>query len=163
MLRKKIFNYKCDDDCPENTIYNTEEGICKCSHKYYYDSTHNEYICLGESEECDTKGYNFKELDGNECFNSLNDCKSKGKKIFNNQCYSSCPTNTVEKTGDNQICICGNFYTEENGVYNCFDNDKACKEANSEYEYTNIQTKECFKTKNDCKNKNGNDDKCQYY
>ena len=25
------------------------------------------------------------------------------------------------------------------------------------------QTKECFKTKNDCKNKNGNDDICQYY
>ena len=34
---------------------------------------------------------------------------------------------------------------------------------NNEYKYTNTETKECFKTKTDCLNKNGNNEICKYY
>ena len=47
-------------------------------------------------------------------------------------------------------------------LYDCFDIDKICITANQEYQYTNIETKECFKTKEDCLQKGGKE-KCRYF
>ncbi len=69
---------------------------------------------------------------------------------------------TKIKLDDNSLCECENYFFEENNIYNCFSNDKICLTENQDYKYTNIQTKECFKTKTDCLNKNGNTEICIY-
>ena len=62
--------------------FDNEEGVCKCIYNYYYNSNSNEYICFAENEDCNSKGYNYKDMNGNECFTSLEDCKTKGKKKY---------------------------------------------------------------------------------
>ena len=167
---KFIFNYECYPQCPPDTNNNNnEDNICSCSFNFYYDSKNDLYTCLTNYEKCENKNYNFEEIDGKECFISLADCISKNKFIFNSQCYKTCPEKTKIKLDDNSLCECENYFFEENNIYNCFSNDKICLTENQDYKYTNIQTKECFKTKNDCLNKNGNteiyiyNEECEFY
>ena len=137
--------------------------MCYCSYYYFHDIENDLYICFGENESCESKGYLYKNDNLKGCFNSITDCKSKGLKIFNNECYISCPENTKIDENDNTICICENyFYINEEGNYDCFDSDKICKTANDEFNYTNPETKECFKTKEDCLQKY-NIENCTYF
>ena len=53
------------------------------------------------------------------------------------------------------------FYNDLN-IYDCFDSEKICITANAEYKYTNIETKECFKTRIDCERKSQRE-KCKYF
>ena len=162
----KIFNNICYiNSCPDNSYDENNDGNCFCSYNYFYDSENNLYECFTNEDTCETKLYPYKDLDGKECYTSLNDCISKNKKIFNNECYTLCPENTIMKEDDNSTCICENyfFYDEDNQIFNCFTNDKECMDINDEYKYTNTETKECFKTKTDCLNKNGNNEICKYY
>ena len=162
----KFFNNMCYiSSCPSNSNDDDNDGNCLCSYNYYFNSDTDLYECLGQTESCESKGYLYKDLNGNECFNSLDDCVEKGKKIFNKQCYTECPSNTKIKDDDNTKCICENyfFYNENDDTYDCFDNSiNDCMEANDEYKYSNTEVKECFKTKNDCLQKYEND-KCTYY
>ena len=162
----KIFNNICYiNSCPDNSYDENNDGNCFCSYNYFYDSENNLYECFTNEDTCETKLYPYKDLDGKECYTSLNDCISKNKKIFNNECYTLCPENTIMKEDDNSTCICENyfFYDEDNQIFNCFTSDNECMDINDEYKYTNTETKECFKTKTDCLNKNGNNEICKYY
>ena len=160
----KTFNNKCYISCPENTVEKDNDGICYCSNYYFHNLGDNLYDCLGENEICESKNYLYKIDDVKQCFNSLDDCKAKGFKVFNNQCFSLCPENTIIKENDNTLCVCENyfFYSNDLNVYDCFDSDKICITANEEYKYTNIEAKECFKTRTDCESKSERE-KCKYY
>ena len=160
----RIFNNMCYISCPENTFEKDNDGICYCSNYYFHNLGDNLYDCFEENETCESKNYLYKIDDIKQCFNSLDDCKEKGFKIINNQCYSLCPENTIIKDNDIALCVCENyfFYNDVLNIYDCFDSDKICITANEEYTYTNIETKECFKTRIDCEIKSERV-KCKYY
>ena len=65
----KYFNNVCYDSCPENMNDKNNNGICLC--KYNYINNTNQLICLTQEESCISKGYNYTNLDTNECFVSL--------------------------------------------------------------------------------------------
>ena len=161
----KLFNNICYiNTCPSNTYENVTTSICYCSFYYSYDSDNEIYTCFEKGETCLSKGYNYQNMDTKECFNSLDDCINRGLKIFNHNCYHICPHDTIINVNNESLCICKNyyFYDEEKDLYNCFDNDTTCIIANIEYQYSNIETKECFKTKEDCERKSSIE-KCKYF
>ena len=68
-----------------------------------------------EEKSCESEGYNYINLDTKECFTSLESCKNRDLKTFNDDCYSVCPRNTKENSTDTSSCICSYyFFTEEN-------------------------------------------------
>ena len=145
----KTFNNKCYTECPENTFEKDSNGICYCSYFYYNNLETNLYECLSQNEECITRQYNYKIDDEKQCFNSLSDCKIKGYKIFNNQCYSTCPENTYEKNNDD-ICSCSNYYYKNyvTGLYVCLAQDEEC--ISRQYNYKIDNEKQCFDSLSDC-------------
>ena len=148
----KVFNKRCyENSCPTDpmhTIEKNNDGICLCNS--YFINESDTLICLDEGITCETYGsqsHPYTNIDTKECFSSLNACIEKGLKIFNNNCYNKCPTNTKSK--EDSSCICLYYYhTDENNLLNCFDKDKTC--LNEDYSYTNVDTKECFNTKEEC-------------
>ena len=145
----KFYNYICYDKCPKNTTEKKNDGICTCLYNYFNNSDMLE--CFEKDETCKEKGYNYINIDTGECFISLDNCIKRGLKIFNDNCYSICPTNTKQK--GNNSCICSYyFYTEKNNTLNCFDKGKTCE--NEGYQYIDYNNKECFKSIDDCFNKN---------
>ena len=146
----KFFNNICYiNNCPENTEEKNNDGICNCSYRYIYVSNSDSYICFEENETCESKSYYpiIDSINSMQCFKSLEDCKLNELKIFNNECYITCPTNTITDEHETSKCKCGNyyFYSKESGIYDCFDSDKFCITANEEYKFTNNETKECYK------------------
>ena len=162
----KFFNNICYiGTCPVNTYEKNSDGICHCSFFYFYDKENDLYTCFEENDTCESKLYLYENIESKQCFSSLDDCKEKSFYIFNNECYISCPENTINNINDNYNCICENyfFYNEEGSGYDCFSSDNVCITANPEYQYTNIETKECFKTKESCEQKSDNIEKCKYF
>ena len=146
----KFYNNDCIERCPDTTIEKDNDGICSCHYNYFNDS--DILDCFASDETCQNKGKNYTNIDTNECFDSLESCINRELKIFNGNCYSKCPTNT-KSNGDNSYCICADyFYREDNGTLKCFGSKENCS-ASSDYLYTNVDTKECFKTRDDCINK----------
>ena len=146
----KFYQNECYESCPEYTLEKNKDGICSCPNYYFNDS--DILTCFNEGETCETKGYSYTNMDTKECFESLDVCITRGLKIFNDNCYNSCPTNT--KNGDASYCICKNyFYTDDNNKLNCFDSDQTCMTVSTEYPFKSSETKECFKTKEKCINK----------
>ena len=148
----KFYENTCYEICPENMTDKFNDGICRCP--YYYFNNSDKLNCFAEGDQCETKGYYFTNKDTNECFTSLNDCINRDLKIFNDNCYNKCPENTKPKNGDDSYCICTEyFYINDDNKLNCFSSGKTCNSELTEYNYTNIETKECFKTKEKCINK----------
>ena len=152
----KFYNNKCfENSCPaepSNLIEKNNDGICICNSYYFNNSDILE--CFEEGITCETHSpsYPYTNLDTNECFNSLDECKNRELKIFNNNCYNICPGNSKPKNDDNSLCICSNyFYTEEDNKVNCFNSNETCETKG--YSYINPETKECFNTKDDCINR----------
>ena len=148
----KILNNICYENfCPNNSIENNNDGICTC--QYYYFNNSDILTCFNSDETCEIKGFPYTNMDTFECFNSLDDCRNRNFLIFNDNCYTNCPQNT-KPNNDNSLCICSNyFYTDENNKLTCFTSEKTCETESAEYLYTNIETKECFKTKEQCLNR----------
>ena len=143
----KIFNNICYEECPFNTELKYNDNICYCSYNYFNDS--NSYDCFNINETCEFNNFFYTNLDTNECFNLIIDCINRGYKIFNNNCYNSCPINTENNKDDFNYCNCSYYYhIDENKYYNCFDSDKTCE--NEGYSYTNEETKECFENEEKC-------------
>ena len=145
----KFFNNICYKSCSETPVNTTEknkDGMCRCIYYYYNDT--NILDCFNEGETCDAHSYNYTNIDTNECFTSLEACKKRNLKIFNNSCYNNCPANTKAKSGDSS-CICRYyFYKENDDILNCFPSGKNC--TTEGYQYTNPETKECFTTEDEC-------------
>ena len=148
----KVFNEECYKDCPINTNEKDNNGICYCSYFYFLDSESNTYVCLSENEECQSKGYEYKNTDEKQCFRSLDDCFLKGYKLFNNECYKPCPDNSYEKDGDG-ICYCSYFYYKDlvGDLYNCLGENDQCELKGYIYKINDI--KQCFISLDDCKAK----------
>jgi len=126
--RNKFFNNLCYiSSCPANTNDNDGDGVCSCSYFFYKNLSTNLYVCLNQNEECSSKGYNFKIDAINQCFDSLEDCRNKGFKNFNGQCYKECPNNSNDMNNDG-ICECSNFYFKDKNtnLFNCLGEDETC-------------------------------------
>ena len=155
----KYFNKICyKNSCPSNLTEKYNDGICICN-SYYFNNS-DILDCFEEGITCETHSpsYLYTNINTNECFNSLDECKKRELKIFNNNCYNNCPENTKSKNGDNSDCICSNYFiTNDNNRLICFDYNETCETKG--YLYINSETKECFNTKEDCINK-GIDTNC---
>ena len=98
------FNNTCYTVCPPNTKRIPEEGAqtgCQCKNKWYkYNDlilkVDNITICFDEEVDCPKDFYPYLDYDTKECIDNLEE-KCADKKIFNNTCYSTCPSNTTEK------------------------------------------------------------------
>ena len=98
------FNNTCYTECPPNTKRIPEEGAqtgCQCKNKWYkYNDlilkVDNIIICFDEEVDCPRDFYPYLDYDTKECIDNLEE-KCADKKIFNNTCYSTCPSNTTEK------------------------------------------------------------------
>ena len=152
----KFYNNICyENSCPaepSDLIEKYNDGICICNSYYLNNSDILE--CFEEGITCETHSpsYPYTNIDTNECFNTLDECKNRELKIFNNNCYNICPGNSKPKNDDNSFCICSNyFYTEEDNKVNCFNSSETCETKG--YSYINPETKECFNTKDDCINR----------
>jgi len=168
----KYLNNICGDSCPENTEDKNNNGICLC--KYNYINNTNQLNCLTQEDSCELQGYNYINLDTKECFTSLESCKNRKLKTFNDNCYSICPRNTKENISDTTSCICSDyFFTEENNHLICFEQSQNCETVPEHYSYSNIETKECFGSMQSCIAKgtlricinnciNSNINKCDY-
>ena len=147
----KFINNICyKDQCPGNTI-EINDGICSCLYHYFNNS--DNLTCFNDGITCESEGYPVTNIDSNECFTSLDVCRSRELKIFNNNCYNICPENTIQKSGD-LSCICAEyFYTDENNLLNCFSSGITCETESSNYPFANFETKECFSSKEECLNR----------
>ena len=85
-----LYNGICYLNCPENTSNNEEKNICDCNFFGYYSETdENDYICYSEEEKCSNK---IPVNDLKKCLDTIENCITKGYKIFNSECYSiECP------------------------------------------------------------------------
>ena len=145
----KVFNNICYETCLLNSEDKDGNGICLC--KYNYINISNELTCFGEEDSCESKNYNYINLDTKECFSSLESCKNRDLKTFNNDCYSVCPRNTKENSTDTSSCICSYyFFKDEDNKLNCFEQNQRCETVSENYIYTNIETKECFESMQSC-------------
>ena len=147
---KKHLNGICyEERCPLNSNDHDNDGICHCSNHYYYDSQNKLYDCFIEDETCESKGYNYNEKDGKECFSSLEDSITKDKKIFNKEIYDECPIDTEDRNG-NGYCECMYSYYHDllSDKYICLGSDKTCKSEG--YDFISEDGKECYKTFAEC-------------
>ena len=149
-----LYQGVCYLTCPENTINNDEENRCNCLYFGYYSETDEiDYNCYNEEEKCNDK---IPVNDIKICLDSINDCITKGYKIFNNECYSeNCPENTEIKNINDNYCLCKYYFYNNNGMLNCYDSTVTSCEEKS-YEYSNPNTLECFDSLEDCFNKDNN-------
>ena len=146
-----FYNGICYLNCPENTIENEDKAICDCLYfGYYPEEDESNYICYNEEEKCGDK---IPVIDKKICVDSINNCTSNGYKIFNNECYSECPNNTIIKNiGDNN-CLCKYYFYNNNSNLICYDSTvESCEDEH--HEYSNPDTLECFNSLEDCLNKN---------
>ena len=85
----KFFNNICYiNSCPENTNDEDNDKVCTCSNYYYKNHVTGLYVCLAQNEACTSRQYNYKIDNEKQCFDSLDDCKIKGYKTFNNECLN---------------------------------------------------------------------------
>ena len=76
---------------PRKYFKNYITNVCECEYFKYYEDNEN-YICYSEEEKCKDK---IPVIDLKIYLNNIEECKNKGYKIFNNECYSQgCPNNT---------------------------------------------------------------------
>ena len=144
-----LYNGICYITCPDETISDTENDICKCKYYGYYPEN-NYYICYNEIEKCQSK---IPVIDLRICLDEINDCISKGYKILNDECYNeSCPEYThLDDNG--YTCLCSYFYYVQDSNLNCFNSSEiSCEEKG--FSFFNPITKECFNSLDDCFNKN---------
>ena len=151
---KKVFNNICyDNSCPadSNSDDNDNDGICKCTFNYYYNTATKKYTCLENGANCESKGYTYKSLDGTQCYSNSGECS--GKKIFNNICYDSCPLNSQEKEIDDgsKICECSYAYYVNSGIYTCFESGDTCESKG--YTYKAPDGKQCYSNSEECSGK----------
>ena len=149
-----LYNGICYLECQENTEKNDETNRCDCLFfGFYSDENENNYICYNEIEKCADK---IPVNDIKKCLNTIDDCITKGYKIFNNEYYSiDCPQNTEIKSEiNNYNCLCINYYYNKTGELICYNTFENCKEDG--YIYLNPDIKECFTSLEDCFDKGNN-------
>lgn len=143
-----LYNGICYLTCLDITDKDETNSRCNCKYfGYYKEDTDNNYICFTEEEKCNNL---IPVIDLKKCLNTTDDCISKGYKIFNNECYNSCPDKT-KLSEDGINCICSNYFFDENNVLNCFESTETCE--TKSYPYSNPETYECFNDLEDCLSK----------
>ena len=85
-----------------------------------------------------------------ECY-SKEKCIDNNKKILGKECLDNCPINSVEKD-NSKICECLYYYYYNNVTLECLDNGITCE--NNDFLIKKENSKECFKSMNDCLSRN---------
>ena len=67
---KYLFNKKCYESCPSNSIENDEYNKCECNFAFHIEN--EEAVCYSDSN-C-ISDYPYKNIDTNQCFSSLEKC-----------------------------------------------------------------------------------------
>ena len=81
---KYLFNKKCYEECPTNSISN-DANICECKFAFYIDNN-NEIECYNDNN-CPAD-HPYQNPDTMECYSSLDDCFNKGNSyFFYKECY----------------------------------------------------------------------------
>ena len=149
-----LYRYTCYQFCPVQTIKNETNKKCSCLfYIYYVNKEEDDYECLKENEKC----FNFKNdkkypiLNKKECVDSLQDCIKINYKIFNEECFEFCPDKTELKEENGHFCFCKYHYYNKSNFLTCFDEGKTCESL--DYPIKMDNTKECFKTKDECINR----------
>ena len=158
---KYLFNKKCYEICPLNSIADDSNNICKCQFAFHIEN--EETICYPDLN-C-ISDYPYKNNDTNECFSSLDKCNF----FFNQYCYNKCPEGKISLSSKseeiqeyfknnllllnndliNKICICD---INSNEVWNNITNDnfeyfqECLNECPEGYEPESI-TRQCIEKK----------------
>lgn len=147
-LKTYLYNGVCYLTCPDITDKDETNSRCNCKYfGYYKEDTDFTYVCFTEEEKCNNL---IPVIDLKKCLNTTDDCIRKGYKIFNNECYETCPDKT-KLSADGINCICSNYFYNENNLLNCFESTETCETQN--YPYSNPETSECFNDLEDCLSK----------
>jgi len=147
-----LYNGTCYLNCPENTNKNEDNDICDCLYfGYYSEEDETNYICYNEEEKCRDK---IPVIDKKICLDSINNCISKGYKVFNKECYSEeCPKNSEIKNIGDYNCLCKYYFYNNDSNLICYNSIvTSCEDKH--HEYSNPDTLECFNSLEDCLNKN---------
>ena len=160
----KIFNNECfSEDCPENTeIKTVNDNYCLC--KYYFYNDNNILDCYDSTiTDCNQKDFEYSNPITKECFDSLEDCNTKGNIFyFNKYCYKDeCPSQYIALSSIinetikndfitnlniidehiNRICICDIINTNTNWKFAIIDgvySQECVNECEDEYEPNSI-------------------------
>ena len=141
-----FYNNTCYLTCPENTVINISSNKCDCEFFGYYQNDDN-YTCYSNEEKCKEK---IPVNDLKICLDTINECRLKQYKIFNNECYSQeCPNNTKIDNNDENKCVCSYYYYNyTNNTLNCFENLVTCESKN--FTYSSPEIYECYNSLDDC-------------
>ena len=87
---KYLFNKKCFEICPTNSI-NNSENICECKFAFHIQNEeticHSDYNCISN--------YPYKNIDTNQCYSSITECNL----FFNKECFETeCPVGKINLT-----------------------------------------------------------------
>ena len=179
----KIFNNECySQDCPVYTkLDNNDEYkyMCTCEKYYYSIFSNNTLICFENSTSCEMKNYSFSNPITYECYDSLEDCFSKGNLYyFNNYCYKINCTNeyiplsstnetiqnyfigelSLDNNLKNKICIC-DIINSDKKWNKTISNEIECLDTCGEGYEPESMTHKCVESCNPNKDFNFND-KC---
>ena len=120
---KYLFNKKCYEECPTNTV-SKENNICEvnCQFAFYVDNN-NEIECYNDNN-C-SAGHPYQNPDTMECYSSLTECFNKENNFFfNKECYKNeCINNKIALK--NQSLDIQNFFKNILGLDDYLIN-KAC-------------------------------------
>ena len=82
-----LFNYICyKSQCPSNTIYNTQNNICKCYDKFIISKDSKNRTIYDCIKNCPNEKKFFDLIEG-----CVEKCPNERNKISNNECLSDCP------------------------------------------------------------------------
>lgn len=142
-----LYNEICYIVCPDDTIVDEDNEICKCKYFGYYSKNSDSYICYSKEEKCKDK---IPVIDIKKCVDSIDECITEKYKVFNNECYTEiCPENTKLNINNGYTCICSYYFYKENNILICFNSSvTSCEKKN--YSYSNPNTLECFNSLEDC-------------
>ena len=150
-IKTYLYQNICYDNCPEGTIKNDTDETCSCLYKrIYLNNEKTQYECLKESEKCEDKN-KIPVIGALICINDLEECLNNNYKIMNNTCYSECPDNTEPKSDNSNFCQCKYTYYNDSNILECHGPTDSCEI--KDYPYKNFDNNECFKTKEECKNR----------
>ena len=100
---KKIFNYTCYDECPQNTTVKKEnEEECECNpNNLWYKYKSNDKIFFKCNVDKCPEGQNKIDHNTSECIFQCND----DQYYYEGKCYKECPMYTKKEDKISKICI----------------------------------------------------------
>ena len=145
-LTTYLYKNICHINCPEGTTENDDNKRCTCNNYIYYiNEEMTDYECFNSENECISRGL-YLDRERKECYGSEKICINNNKKLFGKECINNCPINSEIKQNQNH-CECSYYFYNNNGILNCFNSNVKCEDEG--YPIT-TDIKECFSSIDDC-------------